>query len=171
MRKTLLILFSLAAATFGSGCFLVNPYITVTESQLNWVEIHYYNTKSKPVRRYWVRLSGVGLVETKKGTSDLVSNDFAKNHGAETWRDIKTQRKQVDPKHLNDIFQDLVNYGLLDEEKNFRGANKDGYDRFIAVKANINNYTYSESVNIFEEDPDLAEKLLDVVWEFSNPTL
>lgn len=170
MRKTLLTVV-LFAATLFSGCFLVNPYITVTESQLNWVEIHYYNTKSNPVRRYWVRLSGVGLVEVKKGTSDLVSNDFAKGYDTAAWHDIKTQRKQVDPKHLNDIFQDLVNYGLLDDEKNFRGAKKDHYDRFIAVKANINNYSYSDSVNIFEEDPDLAEKLLDVVWEFSNPTL
>lgn len=170
MRKILLTAFLLFSGAF-SGCFLVNPYIEVKESQLNWVEIHYYNTRSEPVRRYWVRLSGVGLVETRKGTSDLVSNDFAKGDDPAIWHDIKTQRKQVDPKHLKDIFQDLVNYGLLDEEKNFRGAKKDHYDRFIAVKANISNYTYTEPQNIFEVDPDLAEKLLDVVWEFTNPTL
>ena len=170
MRKALVTL-AFAAVSLFSGCFLVNPYITVKESQLNWVEIHYYNTRSNPVRRYWVRLSGVGLVETKKGTSDLVSNDFAKGYDTAAWHDIKTQRIQVDPKHLNDIFQDLVNYGLLDEEKTFRGAKKEKYERFIAVKANICNYSYSDTVNVFEADPDLAEKLLDVVWEFSNPTL
>ena len=170
MRKTLLTVV-LFAATLFSGCFLVNPYITVTESQLNWVEIHYYNTRTKPIRRYWVRLSGVGMVEVKKGTSDLVSNDFAKDYTGAAWHDIKTQRKQVDPKHLHEIFQDLVNEGLLDEEKNFRGSDKDKFERFIAVKANINNYTFSQQDNIFETDPDLAEKLLDVIWEFNDPTL
>ena len=28
----------------GCGPFWVNPYITVQESPLNWMEIHYYNT-------------------------------------------------------------------------------------------------------------------------------
>ena len=170
MRRLLLTAALFAAGLF-SGCFLVNPYITVTDSPLNWVEIHYYNTKTKPYRRYWVRLSGIGMVETKKGTSDLVSNDFAKDVTNPQWHDIRTRRFEVDPKHVHEIFQDLVNDGLLDEEKNFRGSDKDTFDRFIAVKANICNYSYSDTVNIFEADPDLAEKLLDVIWEFSNPSL
>ena len=41
----------------------------------------------------------------------------------------------------------------------------------MAVKANISNYTYSEPVNIFEVDPDLAEHLYDVIREFDDPTL
>ena len=154
----------------GCGPFWVDPYITVTESQLNWVEIHYYNLNCKPVRRIAVYLNGGGHVEVKKGTSELVSNDFAKSSGDGTWTGIRTQRFTADPKRVNDIFQDLVNYGLLDREKSFRGAKKDRYTRFIAVKANISNYTYSEPENIFETDPDLAEKLLDVIREFDNPT-
>ena len=78
---------------------------------------------------------------------------------------------QVDPKHVNDIFQNLVNHGLLDKEKNFKRSKKEKFERFIAVKANINNNTYSEAENIFEVDPDLAEQLLDVIREFDNPTL
>ena len=41
---------------------------------------------------------------------------------------------------------------------------------FIAVKANINNVTYSERDNIFEVDPDLAEYLLDTIRQFERPT-
>ena len=48
-------------------------------------------------------------------------------------------------------------------------SKKKKFDRFIAVKANISNQTYSEPDNIFEVDPDLAELLLDVIREFENP--
>ncbi|HBJ59316.1 MAG TPA: hypothetical protein DD637_06525 [Verrucomicrobia bacterium] len=159
------------SALSGCGPFWVDPYITVKESPLNWVDIHYYNTNRKPIRRVAVYINGLGLVELRKGTSDRVSNDFAKSFKSETWRDIRTQRLYTDPKHVNDLFQNLVNHGLLDKEKTFKGSDKEKFDRFIAVKANINNNTYSETQNIFEVDPDLAEQLLDVVREFDNPTL
>ena len=162
---------ALAALLVGCGPFWVNPYIAVEQSHLNWVEIHYYNLNRKPVRRIAVLLTGSGHVELKKGTSELVSNDFAKRNESAEWHDIKTMRVNADPKHINDIFQNLVNYGLLDREKSFKRSNKKEFDRFIAVKANISNYTYSETDNIFEVDPDLAEQLLDVIREFDNPTL
>ena len=165
-------LFSISLiALDGCGPFWVNPYIAVKESQLNWVEIHYYNLNRKPIRRTSVYINGVGHVQVKKGTSDLVSNDFAKNHTDAQWGNIKTYRVNADPKHVNDIFQHLVNYGLLDNEKFFKkGKKKDRYDRFIAVKANMNNRSLKEPDNIFEVDPELAEQLLDVVREFTPPT-
>ena len=55
--------------TDGCGPFWVNPYITVQQSNLNWMEIHYYNTNRKPVHRVSLSLSGSGHVEIKKGTS------------------------------------------------------------------------------------------------------
>lgn len=155
----------------GCGPFWQNPFITVEPSNLNWVEIHYYNLNRKPTRRISVYINGAGHVELKKGTSQLVSNDFAKKYQEEDWTNIKTQRSEVDPKHVNDLFQNLVNYGVLDREKTGRKSKKTEFKRFIGVKANICNYTYSEQVNIFEADPDLAEQLLDVVREFDNPTL
>ena len=158
-----------SAGLSGCGPFWVDPYITVQESSLNWVAIHYYNMSRKPIRRVGVEIYGNGLVLVKKGTSELVSNDFAKKHKDETWDNIKTFRLQIDPKDANDIFQNLVNFGLLDREKTFKSADDDSPDRFIAVKANINSVTYSDNVNMFEEDPDLAEQLLDVVREFQNP--
>ena len=44
-----------------------------------------------------------------------------------------------------------------------------GFREYFAVKANICSHTYSDNVNMFEEDPDLAEQLLDVIREFDNP--
>jgi len=163
----------LLGLTLVSGCgpFWVDPYITVRESQLNWVCIHYYNLNHKPIRRIGVEIRGTGLVEVRKGTSELVSNDFARRHKEDTWGNIKTSRIQIDPQRVTDIFQNLVNFGLLDREKNFKSSKKKVQDRFIAVKANINSNTYSDNVNMFEEDPDLAEQLLDVVREFEHPSL
>ncbi len=159
-----------ALALAGCGPFWVSPWITVRESPLNWIEIHYYNMNRTPVRRISLFLNGSGIVEIKKGTSDLVSNDFAKHSDSDVWHDIKVIRKTTDPKHAQDIFQHLVNKGVLDREKSFKKSGKDKFTRFIAVKANISNYTYSEPDNIFEVDPDLAEHLLDVVREFDDPT-
>ena len=171
----------LLASSFLSGCgpFWVDPYITVKESSLNWVAIHYYNLNSKPIRRIGVEIYGNGTVLVKKGASELVSNDFAKRYKQEDWSNIRTSRLQITPQQANDIFQNLVNFGVLDREKNFKKAkpkldekgNEIPLNRFIAVKANLCSNTYSDNVNIFEEDPDLAEQLLDVVREFDNPTL
>lgn len=154
----------------GCGPFWQNPFITVEPSNLNWVEIHYYNLNRKPIRRISVYLSGAGIVEIRKGASELVSNDFAKGYDHADWEDISHIRKQVDVKHLNDVFQNMVNHGVLDREK-IRKHDKRGkqYSRFMGVKANINNTCYSEQDNIFEVDPDLAEVLLDVIHEYDNP--
>ncbi|MBO5750872.1 MAG: hypothetical protein J6R80_00515 [Kiritimatiellae bacterium] len=153
----------------GCGPFWVDPYITVEESSLNWVAIHYYNMNKKPIQRIGVEIYGNGQVYVKKGSSELVSNDFAKHHKREGWHDIRTKRIMIDPKDANDIFQNLVNHGVLDREKTFKSAEKGTINRFIAVKANICNNTYSDNVNMFEEDPDLAEQLLDVIREFDTP--
>lgn len=170
MLKKLLTSIALAVSFAGCGPFWVDPYITVRESPLNWVNIHYYNLNRTPIRRISVYLNGMGYVEVKKGTSELVSNDFAKGYANDTWDSIRTYRVDADPKHIHEIFQNLVNYGLLDREKTGRKSKKDSFDRFIAVKANLSNTTYSAQENIFEVDPDLAEQLLDVVREFDDPT-
>lgn len=162
--------FALCALS-GCGPFWVDPYITVRESNLNWVIIHYYHTQKTPIKRIAVEVYGNGLVVVKKGTSELVSNDFAKKYQSEEWSDIKTSRLYISTKDANDIFQNLVNHGVLDKEKTGKKSKKDKFERFIAVKANLSNNTYSDNVNMFEEDPDLAEQLLDVIREFDNPTL
>ncbi len=172
MRKKNLIAAAVAAAlatVAGCGPFWVDPYITVKESSLNWVSIHYYNLNRTPIRRVGVDIYGSGLVEVRSGESELVSNDFAKGYKSEDWSKIKSHRIQIDPKDANDIFQNLVNFGVLDREKTGKASKKKTFPRFIAVKANICSHTYSDNVNMFEEDPDLAEQLLDVIREFENP--
>ena len=172
MRKKNLIAAAVAAAlaaVAGCGPFWVDPYITVKESSLNWVSIHYYNLNRTPIRRIGVDIYGSGLVEVRRGESELVSNDFAKGYKSEDWSKIKSHRIQIDPKDANDIFQNLVNFGVLDREKTGKASKKKTFPRFIAVKANICSHTYSDNVNMFEEDPDLAEQLLDVIREFENP--
>ena len=82
---------------------------------------------------------------------------------------IKTARLQIDPKDANNIFQNLVNHGVLDREKTGKASTKEQQTRFISVAANLSNNTYSDNVNIFEADPDLAEQLLDVIREFDSP--
>lgn len=166
MKKILLLALSAVA---GCGPFWVDPYITVKESDLNWVEIHYYNLNKTPIHRIGVEIYGNGLVTVKKGTSELVSNDFAKKYKSEDWTNIKTLRVQIDPKDANDIFQHLVNFGVLDHEKTGKGSKKKKINRFVAVRANICNNTFSDNVNIFEVDPDLAEQLVDVIREFESP--
>ncbi len=169
-RKNFLRLFLFLGLMILAGCgpFWVNPFITVTESKLNWVEIHYYRTDQNPIRRIALYLNGAGYVELKKGTSELISNDFAKRNDSDEWENIRTQRFNVDPKHINDIFQNLVNYGVLDPEKHFRSTETPRKGRMMGVKANINNRSYSEQLNIFEADPDLAEQLMDVIHEFNS---
>ena len=162
--------FAAFAVLSGCGPFWVDPYITVKESSLNWVEIHYYNLNSKPIKRIAVFLSGGGYVKVRKGTSELVSNDFASRHKDENWDDIRWSQRTVDPGHVKDIFQNLVNWGLLDMEKIGQKSKAKHFDRFMAVKANIDNQAYYRQENIYEVSPELAEQLYDVVQEFNDVT-
>jgi hypothetical protein len=41
----------------------------------------------------------------------------------------------------------------------------------VAVRAAFDNKTYSEPDIIFETDPELAERIYNVVIEFNQPTL
>lgn len=155
----------------GCGIFWDDPYVTVTTTPLNWVEVHYYNANREPIRRETVRVNGVGFVEVRSGTSKRVSDSFAKGNDEATWTDYNTQQYQVDPNHVREIFQDLVNAGLFDKDKMFHKTKYPSPGRFIAVRAAIDNKTYSEPHNLFEEDPELAELLYNLVREFKCPTL
>ena len=166
-----LALIAALATCAGCGLFWDDPYIAVTENALNWIEVHYYNASREPVRRVTVRITGAGFVEVKSGTSRLVSDSFAKNFAAEEWGDIRNVQYNVDADHVREIFQDLVNAGLFDRDKMFRSTKYPSPGRFIAVRAAMDNKTYSEPKNMFEEDPELAERLYNIVLEFKRPML
>lgn len=161
----------LALVCGGCGLFWDDPYVTVTVSPLNWCEIHYYNATREPVRRVSVRVTGSGFVETKSGTSRRVSDSFAKSMDDETWDDYRNRQYYVDSEHVREVFQNLVNAGLFDRDKVLRKTKYPSHGRFIAVRAAMDNKTYSEVDNLFEEDPELAERLYNVVLEFNRPTL
>jgi len=161
----------LLAGVAGCGIFWDDPYVQVTTSPLNWVEIHYYNANREPIRRETVRVTGSGLVEVKSGTSRRVSDSFAKSMTDATWDDYNTQQYQVDPEHVQALFQDLVNAGIFDKDKVLKNTRHPSPGRFIAVRAAIDNKTFSEPENVFEADPELAEHLYNMVREFKRPTL
>ena len=155
----------------GCGLFWDDPYVTVTPSPLNWVEIHYYNAQFEPIRRVNLRINGAGFVEVKSGTSRLVSDDFAKDYASDSWDDIQEMRLNVDPQHVVDLFQELVNRGLFDKDKMFKSTKKPSPGRFVAVRAGIDKKTYSEPKNQYEADPELAEVLHNIIFEFHRPVL
>lgn len=159
------------SAAAGCGLFWDDPYVQVTTAPLNWCEVHYYNARHEPVRRVAVRISGTGYVEVRSGTSRRVSDSFAKTVSDSTWDDINEQRYYVDVDHVREVFQDLVNAGLFDKDKVFRSTKYPSAGRFVAVRAAIDGKTYSEPSNVFETDPELAERLYNVVQEFRRVTL
>lgn len=162
---------ALTAAVSGCGLFFDDPYVQVTVTPLNWIEIHYYNATREPVRRVNVRITGSGRVETKSGTARRVSDSFAKDIAGDTVDNYRERVYDVDAEHVREVFQDLVNAGLFDKDKMFRKTKYPSNGRFVAVRAAMDNKTYSEPKNIFEEDPELAERIYNVVLEFNRPVL
>ena len=161
----------LLAMLAGCGLFWDDPYVTVTVTPLNWVEIHYYNATREPIRRVNVRITGSGRVEVKSGTARRVSDSFAKDIAGDTTDNYRERVYDVDAEHVREVFQDLVNAGLFDKDKMFTKTTHPSNGRFVVVRAAIDNKTYSESKNLFEEDPELAERIYNVVLEFNRPTL
>ena len=160
---------AVAVALAGCGRFWENPYVDVTVTPLNWCEIHYYNASREPVRRVSVRITGIGRVDVKSGTSRLVSDSFAKTFSDATWGDIREHSYNVDPEHVRDVFQTLVNAGLFDKDKMMKSTSRPSKGRFVAVRAAFDNKTFSEPENIYETDPELAECLHNVILEFHRP--
>ena len=64
-----------------------------------------------------------------------------------------------------------MNAGLFDRDKAFRKTKNPSNGRFVAVRAAFDNKTYSDPDNIFESDPELAERIYNIVLEFNQPVL
>lgn len=161
----------LSVVISGCGLFWDDPYVDVTVTPLNWVEIHYYNATREPIRRVNVRITGSGRVEVKSGTARRVSDSFAKDIAGDNVANYRERTFDVDADHIRELFQDLVNAGLFDRDKMFTKTKHPSNGRFVAVRAAIDNKTHSDSKNLFEEDPELAERLYNVVLEFNRPVL
>jgi hypothetical protein len=161
----------LSSVIVGCGLFWEDPYVEVTHTPLNWIEIHYYNATREPIRRVNVRITGSGRVEVKSGTARRVSDSFAKDIAGDSVANYREKVYNVDADHVREVFQDLVNGGLFDREKTLKKTKNPSNGRFVAVRAAFDNKTYSEPDNIFETDPELAERIYNVVIEFNQPVL
>jgi len=164
-KKVFLLIFGSLSAVLFCGCMspMENPYFTVEESGLNWVDIRHYELgKNKP--RVRVRLDGNGIVTVREGTSPLVGNPFAKNVDNPQWNDIRETRVTISRDEAVFLFQSLVDKGLFEKPKKPDDIEKANQ---IYVSANIQNktVTYVDPVG----DPDLAEQLMMVVWMFYHP--
>ncbi|HOE60447.1 MAG TPA: hypothetical protein P5125_00260 [Kiritimatiellia bacterium] len=154
-----------AALVIVCGCQhpMENPYFTVTESGLNWVDIRHYRI-GNPTQRVWVRLDGNGIVTVREGSSPLVSNPFAKDMTHQQWYDIRETRLTIPRHEAVFLFQTLVDKGLF--EKPVKPKNIEEADQ-IYVSANIQNKTVSYVDPI--GDPDLAEQCRLLVMMFHHP--
>lgn len=165
MRKVHVIFSALAAILF-SGCQnpMENPFFTVKESGLNWVEIRQY-TLGTHTQRVRVRIDGNGIVTVREGTSPLVGNPFAYDISNETWADIRETRLTIPREEAVLLFQKLVDCGLFVKQEKSKDAPE---DVSLFVSANIQNKTAGSSDPV--SDPDLIEHLKMQVMMFYHPT-
>lgn len=161
-----LILTALALASLGlaaSGCALFsseNTHPVIRESPFNWLEIDYLQGNGKaPVR---ISLLGMGNIRMKRGVSPLVKDDFAHDAANIHWNDIQTDQINLDPADLRNLFQALVDRGVLDKPNpdfptssggpvaHIRGAlNGDSFER-VAAEPEIAGYV-AELIQLFDQ--------------------
>lgn len=168
MRNFITVLLSLGAALL-CGCrnFMEDPYFTVKESGLNWVEIRQYSIASN-THRVRVRIDGNGIVTVREGTSPLVGNPFAADVNNERWEDIRESRLTIPRDEARFLFQTMVDRGLfVKQEKPDDKTLKEEKDS-VFVSANIQCKTTSSPDPV--TDPDLLDHLKMVVLMFYHPT-
>jgi len=150
----------------GCASFITeNPYFTVKESGLNWVEIRQYDMTGAN-RRVHVRVDGNGFVQVRDGTSQQVSNVFAKQYDSAEWNDVRMRRITISREDANAIFQQLVDAGLFVKERP-NEQKPDLSRQAIFVSANVQGKMTSVPEAV--ADPRLLEQLKLVVLMFYHP--
>jgi len=153
----------IVALTLLNGCFdpfYHNPYFTVEDSGLNWIEIYNKQVSGKKLTR--VRIDGSGIVKIRTGTSPLVGDAFAKDNTNEHWEDIRNDQITIPREEAMKILQGLVNNGLFLEQKKDDDSPE---DEVIMAFGNIENHTVYSTIY----DPDLHEHLKSLVLLFNRP--
>jgi hypothetical protein len=165
MRSVYLFSFCLAATLF-CGCQspMENPFFTVKESGLNWVEIRQYKLAAR-TQRVRVRIDGNGIVTVREGTSPLVGNPFACDVNNQQWDDIRESRVTIPREEAQFLFQKLVDRGLFVKQEKPKDEIK---DEALYVSANIQNKTAGSTDPV--TDPELIEHLRMQVMMFYHPT-
>ena len=125
MIKRCALVFTLTILCLGSnGCTIFSEsdkLIVVEESQLNWLEIAYVPGMGQPPVQ--LSLMGSGHIRIRRGTSPLITNDFSQDVKNIKWNDIAVDQITIEPAQVRDLYQSLVNRGLLREpDKDFAAS-------------------------------------------------
>jgi len=108
-----LVLLVLGIGSGGCAMFSSHEKTIVKDSQLNWLEVGYLPGMGQPPVQ--LSLMGSGHIRIKRGGSPLVGNDFSQDVANEKWSDVSVDQLNIEPAQMHDIFQALVDRGLLRE--------------------------------------------------------
>ena len=152
----------------GSGCAIFShkdETMLVQESQLNWLEICYLpGSGKKPVQ---LSLKGSGNILLRRGTSPLISNDFARDIDNLQWADISVDQINVEPAQIRNVMQALVDRGLLREpDKDFLPSASRGLP-VARITGSLNN----EPVLRIAIEPELTGFIREVLKLFDHNRL
>jgi len=153
------------ACAVGSGCATLwnhDKPITVDESQLNWLEIAYRPGMGKPLVQ--LSLLGSGNIRLKRGTSPQISNDFSQDVDNVLWDDVNVDQLNVQTSQMRDVFQALVNRGLMQEpDKDFLESAKRG-----VPEARITGMLNNERVKRLAVEPELIGYIRELLRLFDE---
>ncbi len=118
-----MILFFVSITLLSAGCispvdqdgYLKHKDITVSLSDLDWIEIAYFpDTETSDIQDP-CRLSffGTGQVEFRIGRSPQIWSDFATNFDHPDWNDITVDRMHLSKSEMTDVFQTFIDNGLI----------------------------------------------------------
>ena len=167
-RSFAVVLALLALCFGGSGCSIFSSKdrpVVVKDSQLNWLEVCYLPGAGQPAVQ--LSLMGSGLIRIKRGSSPLVANDFSQDIANVKWNDVDVDQINVEPARLREIFQALVNRGLLREtDKDFAPSANRG-----VPTARITGLLDKEHVVRIAVEPELVGFIRDLVKLFDDNKL
>ena len=157
-------LIALALLVVASGCSILsgNSPTIVKDTQLNWLEISYLPGQNKPPMQ--LSLMGSGHIKIKQGTSPQLSNAFSQDVANVKWNDINVDQVNVEPAQMRDVFQALVDRGLLREpDQDFVTSAKPGTP-IARIIGSLNN----EHVVRLAVEPELVGFIRDVLKLFDD---
>jgi len=167
MRNRLLAALVVSALCVGvPGCALFRAeeprQIVVSESPLNSLEVRCApDAGKKPVR---LSLQGTGHILVRTGSSPQIDNHFSQDVASAKWHDLREDQLTISPEQMRDIFQALVDRGLLREpDKDFLALA--AADRDIPV-AQITGRLNNTAVTRLAVEPELAGYLRELLRLF-----
>jgi len=155
MTNRIVVALALAVlCTAGSGCSMFsgqgNHSIVVNDSQLNWLEVRYVSGMGQPPML--LSLQGSGHIRIKRGNSPMIQNAFSQDVANAKWNDLQEDQRTVEPAQMRDVFQALVDRGLLREpDKDFLASANRG-----VPTARITGMLNTEKVARVAVEPELV---------------